>query len=1023
MADSKSKVALWKKQKGNIFNNHLVHRNDTFDDSIHEEEKIHKINDNFYQAASFADSELQCYIHAFLLNNAIASQNKLACDPYNEEFNEEFFNAQMEFRNWRGKYLFEKFKEKEELANVYAAETYAGDPATYYVEFTIREIHDIKKNTTSEKVVKINEEITKNTVSASVSYDDIDLDKIKPLQILHILKQAKTISEKINGDWLTDSEINEILMKIEVDFTNGSSDNNELYFLGAPFRETSRYATPKKGMNDIWAGVNGMRHSYQFHINRFMPSQDRLYENPVVVQKMINDFVTLPIPPSHVDLAVKYNIGENHHILTWTIHKLKGRYHNAINVTQLSSDTGYFLPPKLSEIEITEVKDDDIIVSQHLLHSDVYNKHNLLQLLDLHAGMIQQHDFKFGLSKSHTEKRGYVYEFSKHYTVVFNTWLRPFAGTQDNLTSYTIIYWNPLISKNNGFRVTNNTNNVDSAKVRALEQNLSVMSRQFSELYGVYQELVPYTNQVRFFAEQDYFVPGILDIEYANSDAHDRTQPMGGYLISKPDMETRIKLEAFRKKLQRELLPEFERILNFTGITEIKNITHEITQGNARHTIPGYFGQFLAAVHRVEGYETLLPSVKKWTIAWNEYLTQLHEHPMWKPESEFSEIAALIREKNKILKSSANQQQADPFSIYSTYARAGTIVNPQNAALYGVSQENIDVMRQYYDRMGRGEFGGGGIPNHPLPLPGTRPRPTQPDPFTPPPRPPPGGRGRGGRGGARPAAGGRDQAVTVKPTVPTTASGRGTWASVTAKTGQGTVNEQRAATREAALDPRLTKFQKSIQASEKELKRLEDLRNQQAQQLKDFNERLKKAQSGAENQQTAQVNKKKPTKEERKRQEALIKAERVRKAVQERAERARQAALEKEKRAIQAAAQAARDGGVVFRHPRTGRKTTGVDPTGAHDQMNLPIETPMTEEERRELQRMYSEDASENYQEGGVAPFGGFSPTQSAQSQFKNDIDNLKRTVNELVLRSQYSGSGGGWGLQGQFENAWDFSS
>jgi hypothetical protein len=398
----------------------------------------------------------------------------------------------------------------------------------------------------------------------------------------------------------------------------------------------------------------------------------------------------------------------------------------------------------------------------------------------------------------------------------------------------------------------------------------------------------------------------------------------------------RIRLETFRKKLQSELLPVFMEAFHFNGYEDMKEITNKLSQGSTKHTIPGYFGQFLTAVHRHStGHESLINVIKQWTIRWTEFLSREHQDTEWRPESAFVEIAALIREKNKISKSGANQtqQQVDPYLIdpniiYSTYAKAGTIVNPQTAELYGFSQENIDALRRHHENVTRVHVDGSD------------------------------------------AGGGRDQTVTIQPTS-STASGKGTYASVTAKTGQQSSIQHHAQMNNGGVVAGGGGRGGFVTGGRGRGGFVTGGRGRGG-FVTGGRGRGGSGRGGGGRGGGGRGG----------------------------GGRGGAARTEQDAAAEAARAAAAASGKNYFIHPKTREKilVKNVEGDGVVNAMNLHGVG------RREQEA--SDYAS--------ADLGG------TQSQYKNDIDNLKRTVNELVLRSQYSGSGG---LRGQFENAWDFSS
>ena len=369
---TKNQVLInWKKQKKNIFNQIPTHRNSSFDDAIHDDiyDKTFEFQINngidtvkskeFKHAISFPQSELDVCAHNHLLSKALDAQNALAYNPDGFYENTQFMNTQIDFRDWRGTYMLEKtvnfdgtlmegireICRKSKLIGNYRSTI--NNKVQYQVEFTVRRKldNDNINEKTAEDIEK-HSNMENMSLWSNVDYDDVVLEDITPLQIIEIIKQTNfaegEIQHIVNNKKITKEKIDKILLAIEDNFRKHTTTNQHYFkYLGAGFNvdKTARFA--QKGNTTEGIESEGEKHAYLFDINRFMPSQEKIYQNPNVVEKMTMDFLQFPVPASHADLTVELGHGEKGNIferdhLIWTIHKTYLNQHMATHVTYLS---------------------------------------------------------------------------------------------------------------------------------------------------------------------------------------------------------------------------------------------------------------------------------------------------------------------------------------------------------------------------------------------------------------------------------------------------------------------------------------------------------------------------------------------------------------------------------------------------------------------------------------------------------------------------------------------------------------
>jgi hypothetical protein len=281
--------------------------------------------------------------------------------------------------------------------------------------------------------------------------------------------------------------------------------------------------------------VNGV--DFKFHKNRFMPSQEKVYQNPCVVQKMALDFSELKLPCMHVDCTVKFY----GHTLVWTIYMHLLNHHRAVHLTYRSDSTGLsLLPEKTSDIKSCVYKYQQC--KQYALHADSHKKHKLFSLLDTHAEMLYENLDKREMvyDKKKSQLVGYVYEFNPRFTVICSTFYKvsKAAWSRECITAYTIVQWNTLKTKKQ-----------DSEKFKQMQLTIKTITREQEDLRVAMHAITPLCQQVACFSDLDFFVSAISE----------NGREIGGLLFTKPTYMQRMHLESCWKRLHIQIRDQLSR--------------------------------------------------------------------------------------------------------------------------------------------------------------------------------------------------------------------------------------------------------------------------------------------------------------------------------------------------------------------------------------------------------------------------------------------------------------------------------
>jgi hypothetical protein len=615
----------WNKQRENPLNKEPLEKQDFYN----EMKSVTFYGGNQPKCAvAFNREELNECAFKYLKTGANNAQNKLAARPDSPDANFDFLETQKELRGRRGSYIKEHLDD-DDFTGIFELSTDYTGFSNYEVLFTVDD---------------------KIQIRAFVQHKNIKLENMTPNDITDILKLVET--EGFDG----------VIDALKDLWTPGGKFD-QTYFLGAePRFNTARYAI-KSGKN-YKLKTSNIPFIYRFNINRMIPTKTKIYQNPLVVEKMITDFVNYNLPAMHVDLSVFYNCAteeKSKSNLVWTIHKLEN-HHNAIHMVVLENNEGFLqLPETLQEVR-DQFQMGKSKISSFEIDSTIFTKPDDTCMLDLHAKLstyFLRDMVKKGTDQAHPINFGYIYEYVPDYTIIAST-LDPSSKTgQKWVTSYTIIHWNAM---------KKTQVNLMGERLKGLEESIQNSQVEIRRLTTGYDELSPYKQfglQSIDAGLPSYIIPGIYDSDYAKNSRIDKNQKMGGYVLN-PDLRTYTLLEHFRHRWECELL--IQHILPFYNrdttdcYTEMRVLVLEqfVAKENGRpvfiHVFPGFFGQLIMSIHRL-GIPQLIKPIKDYTLKWNAFFLS-RGNLVKRFQLEFGSIIAEIEDR-KVIRKWANKPRRE----------------------------------------------------------------------------------------------------------------------------------------------------------------------------------------------------------------------------------------------------------------------------------------------------------------------------------------------------------------------------
>jgi hypothetical protein len=346
-------VEKWQTQKRNPYNYDAMSNINMFDDNRKEDFFKYKKdgNEKAYKHTVYFSPEVtdQCS-HAYLLNKCINAQNKVAYKPDDRKANTFFYDAQKAFRKWRGHYILKKVT-KNQHHGIFDIEKFNNDEFKFIVEFRLM-------NDTIDKTVGDYDDggflHGFSDISAS---ENINLDLITPVNIIDTILRADIDTDDFKRHINEEAELNYDFIKGILGDTKkhllGVEDQR--LFLGYKMTDENARFSKFKGKD---LEVDG--HVCKFHRNIFMPTQAKMYQNPVVVEKMTVDFLRLGLPCMHVDCVLKYKKAKNDVVkMMWTVSKIHKSYSNALNIFYTSHLQKYASVDRVDKESDDEESDEE----------------------------------------------------------------------------------------------------------------------------------------------------------------------------------------------------------------------------------------------------------------------------------------------------------------------------------------------------------------------------------------------------------------------------------------------------------------------------------------------------------------------------------------------------------------------------------------------------------------------------------------------------------------------------------------
>jgi hypothetical protein len=696
---SEMSVALYDAHKFRAQSDRLENRSkadilDKFDAEIKRDQKenLYKTADGaklFKHARNIPQSEIDsCALKAFKAA-ANYAMNWLAINPDDEEQNQQFEETQRNLRNWRGNYIARRHERLRSMQDHYTPdsssidEVDAGQEHEFLIVFTITD-HSDSTVLSEEKKDNLIFMSRQNITSA-----DRPLHEMQTHDVMALLRQWH--APETSGSQFTKEVVDEILTKVAVDLLKKGA------LLGVPFRETDqtiKFAEDEKHTKQFSCDIEGIEFHYSVNINKIMPSKPKIYHNPGIVQKMILDFLRLPIPPLNIDLTVETRSYSEHGRKTqlqWTIHRINNNCHTAVHTTYKDRYRKGLVNLQENLRDIRRVENEPINESDTRSKTckiDTHKFNNEKSWLDIHTDLahrcllellperMQDH---IPLSDDNADQRGYVYEYGE-YTIIANTLMLYGAGdaAAKSATSYTIIHWNSNTARD---RSSSGTQASIMTQLRTLQYNIDNLNYHTGNIQMEMRKIPALEYGGADMIEEpvlDYFIPAILmDETYShNEDYHtyDKTKEFGGYLIKAPNKRLRALLECKRYELETEFLKALIRAFTlgvdytdmFTRMREL--ITQFLATDKERHlsetkrakfvaVFPGWIGFAMIRLHQekmIDGTNkkhligVLGPYIKGWSVKWKEYLKTVGFSQKPLTEDRFAPLVKKIEENKKI---------------------------------------------------------------------------------------------------------------------------------------------------------------------------------------------------------------------------------------------------------------------------------------------------------------------------------------------------------------------------------------
>lgn len=725
-------TAEWNKQKTNPFNRDAVVALDRYDADITAQTNNTITNlklIEFKHAISTPNAEIISCANRYLKNKANDAQNLLALKPLDVVSNKAFINAQVEYRDWRGKQISEQIDSSDYMKGVFDLDLGSeSDLQTYKVTFFIKRGKDLENH---YEVDNHAVEFTSDPAVAYTKYKDIQLEDLQASDIIDIIKQADS---EIPSDHLDKSIVDSLINGVDklwgVDAIQ-SRTTKAGYFtqIGNEFETAARYAFKTGVLDGFRTSDSDIIHSCKFDINKFMPTKAKIYQNPKVVQKMATDMLNSPFPAMHADLCIFYSENKNwekNFSLNWTIHRVYPGFHTSTHLTYISDEAGLCnLPDTLPGIRNMYKEKIDTKYCKYYqskIDSKLFTKPDDISMTSLHCNKVKLALDQIGhASYGHFGDRapksandcGFIYEYSPDYTVIASTIFKPYNKYSFNCTSYTIIHWNTthtIPARREQGQVSDRQD-----RLKTVENMMERLQLRVAGLDTGLKQIIPseqFRLQVKDNHELDYFIPGILALKYAQSKPHEPSSKFGGYLIRSPDFKVKLVLEHQRHKLEFELLknhilPLFGRDTDnvFASLKElvIGTFAERLNGGRTQYipVYPGFLGTALQKIHQnpaMYNAISLIPFIKQWTLDWHDFLEKRMMPTDWVDltSDKLTKLVSDIEDRNtvrrKLLKESLKgQHRGYPSTGYAGYTNTGRVVYP-NTSHAGQSKHPVSQL-------------------------------------------------------------------------------------------------------------------------------------------------------------------------------------------------------------------------------------------------------------------------------------------------------------------------------------------
>jgi len=606
----------------------------------------------FKHALTFPQSTLDECAAKALKSEANEAMNKLALDPSSDQLNQKFHDTQRKLRQWRGNYIKDKIIQNDDKnLNDFLQRTQPNEPNAeghnYHITFSMIQYDniDFRGGETVEEISKMSKCITTfqcNITHNDIRFDDKNIDATDIIQIIGKMNMTQI------EDNFPKEAIDKLIQEIESQITSKQVALST--HLGAPFDETSTFAV-KSLPQECTVMLDGSPFYYKIKVNKIMPTVSRIYHNPKVIQKMIVDFLGMPVPPMQVSLIIR-----NHDfIFQWIVHRIKPNTHTVYHLTYTDPYTSglFALPDDLLDIKEQfkgsnfygtrqyDINSNDLNLQsdpkilylhsqliQSIIYSEDFNANSSKQLLNVRD--FQEYDFKMN------EQYGYIYEFGE-YTIVANSIIgrrKDPNFLQSHFTSYTIIHWNPNILKKTANTNSNNYSNLASvynSQMQIYNHRLFSLQESFRHIQKEMVNFQVFKYKPELLSDSvteglDYYIPAIFEeFNYAKN-AYKEESPyipsknFVGLNVISPSFKERTLLESKRYELQSQFITKllsvtyiklrpneklcealWRCILAFMMTTEEKN--KGLIEGQKLfQRFPGWVGNAIIRIHKGEFY-------------------------------------------------------------------------------------------------------------------------------------------------------------------------------------------------------------------------------------------------------------------------------------------------------------------------------------------------------------------------------------------------------------------------------------